>query len=91
MTPQDLWGCPVVSVIGMIHADPLDAVGCGVGCPWIRLVCPAHFMEARSDWDLDNLEAGLATLDSLPACPYVWWAVVQGIPAPFYHSQHLFW
>lgn len=32
--------------------DPLGAVGCGLGSPWIKIACPVHPMGAQWNWDL---------------------------------------
>lgn len=55
----------------MLSAGPLGAVDCGVGTLWIRFICPVRPMGARLYWDLERLQAGLATLGSLPPVPHV--------------------
>lgn len=45
-----------VSGISTLVVDPLVAVGCWMGPPWIGLVCSTHSVDAQLGCDLGNLE-----------------------------------
>lgn len=49
---------PLGACGGVWHPNFSGAVGSWVGPLWIGLLCPAFHMDAKSDWDLEGLEAG---------------------------------
>lgn len=58
LLPPNVSTHPVTDSLWRLKAaNHLSPVRFEVEPPWIRLVCPAHPSDARSDWDLWNLES----------------------------------